>query len=85
MLDKNSPAMPYHADGEPMRLWSSDDVQKILQEADRHITYHHVYFSLLREWIRRASYPNFLGIDYGDVLPDDLEKTWQIYKSNENK
>ena len=48
-LDKGCEVMPYHADGEAMRLWSRDDIQKILQVADRHITYHRVYFNLLRE------------------------------------
>jgi len=75
LLDKGSSVIPYHADGEAIRLWSHDDVQKILQEADRHIAYHRVYFSLLREWIRRMSYPEFLGIDYGVPLPDDLAKS----------
>ena len=75
LFDKGLLAIPYHADGEPIRLWSHDDVQKILQEADRHITYHRVYFNLLREWIHRTSYPEFLGIDYGDALPDDLAKS----------
>ena len=74
LLEKGCSAIPYHADGEAIRLWSRDDVQKILQEAERHTTYHRVYFSLLREWLRRTSYPEFLGIDYGDPLPDDLAK-----------
>ena len=65
LLDKGASAMPYHADGEAVRLWTSDDVQKILQEADRHITYHRVYFSLLCERSRQMAYPEFLGIDYG--------------------
>jgi hypothetical protein len=30
---------------------------------------------MLREWMRRTSYPEFLGIDYGDPLPDDLAKS----------
>jgi len=64
--------IPYHADGEAIRLWSHEDMQQIVQEADRHIAYHRVYFNLLREWIRRTRYPDFLGIDYGDALPDDL-------------
>ena len=72
LLDKGCSAMPYHADGEAMRLWTVDDMQKILQAADRHVMEHRVYFSLLREWLRRTSYPDFLGIDYGDALPDDL-------------
>jgi hypothetical protein len=71
-LDNGISVFPYHADGEAIRLWSSDDMQKILQAADRHITYHRVYFSLLREWVRRTSYPDFLCIDYDDALPDDL-------------
>ena len=75
LFDKSSLAIPYHADGEAIRLWSRDDIQKILQEADRHIAYHQVYFSMLREWMRRTSYPEFLGIDYGDPLPDDLAKS----------
>jgi hypothetical protein len=83
LLDKGSSAILYHAVGEAIRLWSADDVQKILQEADRHIAYHRVYFSLLREWIRRMSYPEFLGIDYGDPLPDDLTKSMaEILKSS---
>jgi hypothetical protein len=45
-----------------------------LQEADRYIAYHRVYFSLLREWLRRTRYPEFLEIDYGDPLPDDFAK-----------
>jgi hypothetical protein len=82
LLDMGSSAIPYHADGEPIRLWSHDDVQKILQEADRHTAYHRVYFSLLREWLRRMSYPEFLGIDYGDALPDDLAQSMmEVLKS----
>jgi hypothetical protein len=73
-LDKGCAAMPYHADGESVRLWSRDDLQMILQMADRHISYHRVYFSLLREWVRRTSYPDFLAINYGDALPEDLAK-----------
>jgi hypothetical protein len=72
LLDKGVPEIPYHADGEPMKLWSGSDIQKILQAADRHITHHRVYFSLLREWMRRTGYPDFLRIDYGSALPDDL-------------
>jgi hypothetical protein len=78
LLDKGRSAIPYHADGEAIRLWSHDDVQKILQEADRHIAYHRVYFSLLREWMRRTSYPEFLGIDYGNPLPDDIAKSMAV-------
>ena len=85
LIDKGISAMPYHADGEPIRHWSSDDVQKILHEADRHIMYHRVYFSLLREWLRRTSYPDFLGIDYGDALPDDLaQKMVEILQGDGN-
>ena len=72
LLDKGCEAMPYHADGEPIRLWPRDDIQKILPEANRHIAYHQVYHSLLREWTRRTGCPDFLGIDYGDALPDNL-------------
>ena len=70
--DMKSPTIPYHADGEPMRLWSGSDIQKILQSSDDHIMHHRVYYNLLREWVRRTSYPEFLDIDYGDALPDDL-------------
>lgn len=75
LLDKGHSAIPYHADGEAIRLWSHDDVQKIVREAGRHITYHRIYYSLLREWVRRTAYSEFLGIDYGDALPDDLAKS----------
>ena len=78
LLDKGCTAIPYHADGEPIRLWSPDDVQAILQAADHHVTYHRVYYSLLREWIRRTAYPEFLGIDYGDALPDDLAQSMAV-------
>ena len=74
LLDKGVSAMPYHANGEPMRLWSREDMQKVWQATDRHITYHRVYFSLLREGIRRTGYPDFWGIDYGNALPDDSER-----------
>ena len=73
--DMNCCTIPYHADGEPMRLWSGNDIQKILQSADDHVMHHRVYYNLLREWVRRTSYPEFLRIDYGDALPDDLART----------
>ena len=75
LLDRGVSAMPYHADGESVRLWTSGDIQKIAQEADQHIAYHRTYFSLLSEWMRRTSYPEFLGIDCGDMLPDDLARS----------
>ena len=34
LLDKGCGAIPYHADGEAMRLWPREDVQKILQVTD---------------------------------------------------
>jgi len=78
LLDKGCAAMPYHADGESMRLWSRDDVETILHEVDHHIMYHHVYYSLLREWICRTSYPDFTTINYGDALPDDLARSMTV-------
>jgi hypothetical protein len=74
-LDEGYSAIPYHADGEPMRLWSADDMRKIVQEADAHIEYHRTYFNQLWEWMRRTEYPDFLGMEYGDALPGDLAET----------
>ena len=81
MGDMNCCTIPYHADGEPMRLWSGSDIQKILQSADDHIMHHRVYYSLLREWVRRTGYPEFLDIDYGDALPDDLARTMTVIET----
>ena len=44
--------------------------------------HHRVYYSLLREWIRRTGYPDFLKIDYGNVLPDDLAENMSVILQN---
>jgi len=85
LLDKGCEAMPYHVDGESVRLWSRDGMQNILHEVDRHIAYHQVYYSLLPEWICRTGYPDFRGIGYGDALPDDLAESMVMVLAGDMK
>jgi hypothetical protein len=76
-LDAGSLAIPYHADGEPMRLWSEKDMRRIIEESERHVLYHRMYFNQLREWVLRTDYPDWLRMEYESDLSDDMAESMQ--------
>lgn len=43
--------LEYHADGQPCRYYAASDMQRIIQEAMWHVSYHTTYCNALNMWI----------------------------------
>ena len=73
---------PYHADGEPCKMFSATDIVALYVEYKSFVTEQTTYCNALRQWIKRETDKAVLSkIEYGTTLPDDLkEKTEEILK-----
>lgn len=77
---------PYHADGEPCKMYSAADIITLYMSEKSFITKQTTYNNALRQWIKRETDKDVLkAIKYGDVLPDDLaaKMTDILAKANE--
>lgn len=62
--------IPYHADGEDYRLFSADDMLRIITAANRHKTYHLAYFNSLKKWVNAlVRLSNIRAVEYGSEIP----------------
>lgn len=69
----------YHSDGNLCRRFSPQEIMLVAQKAVEHATYHQTYFNHLKAWILRLeTLEEIEGIDYGAVLPDDLQKSMSV-------
>ena len=76
---------PYHADGEPCKMYSAADIITLYVNTKSFITKQTTYNNSLRQWIKRETDKDTLkAIKYGDTLPDDLaaEMTDILTKAN---
>lgn len=76
---------PYHADGEPCRMYSAADIITLYVSTKSFITKQTTYNNALRQWVKRETNKVTLkAIKYGDTLPDDLaaEMTDILTKAN---
>lgn len=78
---------PYHADGEPCKMFSAADIVALYVEYKSFVTEQTTYCNALRQWIKRETDKAILSkIEYGTTLPDDLkEKTEEILKEANNQ
>lgn len=66
-------SVPYHADGEPCRLYSAEEFNALATAATAFTVEKTTYFNTLKQWVTRAKdVDEVQGIYYGADLPDDL-------------
>ena len=64
--------MEYHADGQPCRYYSAEDMQTVIQTAMWHVSYHTTYCNALNMWIAGCTDSDGLqGIFYGADVPEE--------------
>lgn len=79
-LAAGASSLPYHADNKPCRFYSADDMNKIINEAMKHATYHTTYCNALHIWINACEAEDTLSkIVYGADVP--LEYQSDVLKS----
>ena len=77
---------PYHADGEPCKMYSAADIVSLYVASKGYITKQTTYNNALRQQIRREDDSDALkSIKYGVDLPDDLNEDMNeiLVKANE--
>ena len=77
---------PYHADGEPCKMYSAADIVNIYVASKGYITKQTTYNNALRQQIRREDDSDILkSVKYGVDLPDDLNEDMNeiLVKANE--
>lgn len=71
--------LPYHADGEPCKIYSTDDVLTIYSCMENLVIYHTTYFNSLKIYINNLTDRNsILDAKYGMEIPDNCQS--EIYK-----
>lgn len=64
--------LEYHADGQPCRYYSAEDMQMIIQAATFHVSYHTTYCNALNIWIAECQTADEVGtISYGADVPEE--------------
>lgn len=71
----------YHADGEPCKYYSADDMQKIITEALQYVSYHTTYCNSMHTWIENITNKDDLdNIVYGATIPVEYQsEVLQVY------
>lgn len=66
--------LEYHADGQPCRYYSVNDMQLIIQAAMWHVSYHTTYCNALNMWIAGCTTVDDVNnIYYGAEIPDEYK------------
>ena len=72
MIAMGQQTVPYHADGEECRYYTSEEFSEIVDAATRWKLYHESYFNNLKAWINQIEDARDInGIRYGDPIPDE--------------
>lgn len=67
-------ALPYHADGEQDRFFSTADILTVKNAMDAHVLYNRTYFNSLREYIEALEDAVSVSeIQYGVEIPDEYQ------------
>ncbi len=66
--------LEYHADGQPCRYYSAADMQRIIQSAMFHVSYHTTYCNALNMWIAGCEMAaDCQEIFYGADVPEEYQ------------
>lgn len=74
MIRGGETSVPYHADGEPCKFYSVEDILTIISVAREHITYHTTYYNSLRAYISSLrSIKTINAVEYGCEVPEKYQ------------
>lgn len=66
--------LPYHADDEPCKVYSAEDINAIYSAAERLVEYETTYFNSLKIYIRSMIDRNDVNnLRYGDEIPEEYQ------------
>lgn len=71
LISQGETQFAYHSKGEPFRYYSKEEMQLIIDAANKHILYHNSYFNSLRNYINSLeSIQEVNSIYYGQDFPN---------------
>lgn len=71
--------VPYHADGEDYRTFSSEDMIAVIGAANQHKMRHLSYYGCLKSWVSSlVRIKSIQSVDYGDDIPKKYQTS--LYK-----
>lgn len=74
MVSAGETSIPYHADNEPCKYYSVEDILTIVTEAKNHIAYHTTYYNSLKLYISSLRSINTISaIVYGCEIPEKYQ------------
>lgn len=66
--------LPWHADGEPSRFYTADEIIRICDSMERFVVYHQAYFNSLKLYINSISEIEAFGsVNYGMEIPAEYQ------------
>ncbi|MCH5301124.1 MAG: hypothetical protein J1E56_07385 [Ruminococcus sp.] len=72
--------LPYHADGEPCRFFTAEEILMLNQAMENLVTYETTYFNSLKTYINSIENTDDLNsIKYGMEIPEDYQS--EVYKA----
>lgn len=85
MVASGETAIPYHADGEPCKYYSVDDITNIITAAKNHIAYHTTYYNSLKSYISSLRSINTISaVVYGCNIPEKYQSEVLVSLLNSN-
>lgn len=84
MVADGAETIPYHADGELCKYYTSEDMEKIIAKANAFKTYHVAYFNSLKTYIGSLrSMAKIAAITYGSSIPSKYQSEVYIALKSE--
>lgn len=84
MVADGAETIPYHADGELCKYYTSEDMEKIITKANAFKTYHVAYFNSLKTYIGSLrSMAKIAAITYGSSIPSKYQSEVYIALKSE--
>ena len=74
MVEGGETQIPYHADGEPCKFYSVEDINAIITKATKFKTYHISYFNSLKIYINSMeTKEEIAAVTYGTEIPEEYQ------------
>ena len=74
MVEGGETQIPYHADGEPCKFYSVEDINAIITKATEFKTYHISYFNSLKIYINNMeTKEDIAAVTYGTEIPEEYQ------------